>query len=45
LSTIQNTRSAEAYGSVVITCSTSAVNGAIPVLGAIRPISCAWCTS
>ena len=30
LSTIQNTRSALAYGSVVITCSASRANGPIP---------------
>ena len=39
LSTIQNTRSAEAYGSVVITCSTSRANGAIPVVSSQRPIT------
>ena len=44
LSTTQNTRRAEAYGSVVITCSTSAANGMIPVVGSTRPISCARCT-
>ena len=32
-------------GSLRITCSTSSVNGAIPVLGAIRPLRCARCTS
>ena len=40
LSTIQNTRFAEAYGSEVITCSTSP-NGTIPVEGSQRPITCA----
>ena len=39
LSTIQNTRSALAYGSVVITCSTSRANGAIPVVSSHRPVT------
>ncbi len=41
----QNTRFAEAYGSVVITWFTSAVNGAMPVVGSTRPINRALCTS
>jgi len=41
----QNTRRAEAYGSVVITWSTSRPNGAMPVVGSQRPNSRAWCTS
>ncbi len=45
LSATQNTRRAEAYGSAVITWSTRAVNGAIPVVGSTRPISRARCTS
>jgi len=45
LSTTQNTRFAEAYGSLVITWRTSSVNGAIPVVGSTRPIRWARCTS
>src|SRR5215218_3001929 len=45
LSTIQNTRVAEAYGSVVMTCSTSLPKGSMPVDGSQRPNSRAWCTS
>ena len=45
LSTIQNTRSALAYGSVVMTWATSRANGLIPVLGSRRPITRARCTS
>jgi len=39
LSTIQNTRSALAYGSVVITCPASRANGAIPVVASHRPVT------
>ena len=39
LSTIQNTRSALAYGSLVITCSASRANGAIPVVSSHRPVT------
>jgi len=45
LSTTQNTRRAEAYGSVLITWSTSAVNGFIPVEGSHRPWTRARWTS
>lgn len=45
LSTTQSTRLAEAYGSAVITCSTRAANGAIPVVSSQRPNTRAWCTS
>jgi hypothetical protein len=45
LSTIQNTRRAEAYGSMVMTCSTRRANGAMPVLGSHRPNARARCTS
>lgn len=45
LSTTQNTRRAEAYGSAVITRRTRSPNGAIPVVGAMVPMSCARCTS
>jgi len=38
LSTIQNTRFALAYGSMLITFVTSSPNGAIPVVGATVPI-------
>jgi hypothetical protein len=37
LSTTQNTRFAEAYGSRVITCPASAMNGTTPVEGAQEP--------
>jgi hypothetical protein len=37
LSTTQNTRRALAYGSVVMTCSTTRANGAMPVVGSHRP--------
>jgi hypothetical protein len=37
LSTTQNTRRAEAYGSVVMTWATSFSKGSIPVLGAMWP--------
>ena len=43
--TTQNTRLAEAYGSVVITVVTSAENQAMPVVGAIVPIRWARWTS
>jgi len=39
LSTIQNTRFALAYGSVVITCSASRKNGVIPVVSSHRPVT------
>jgi hypothetical protein len=39
LSTTQNTRFAEAYGSAVITWSTSAVKGLIRVDGPQRPMT------
>ncbi len=39
LSTIQKTRLAEAYGSVCITWSTSAVNGLMPVVASHRPMT------
>ena len=42
---IQNTRSADAYGSAVITCSTSRANGSIPVVSSHRPITWPRCTS
>ena len=42
---IQNTRSALAYGSAVITCLTSRVNGSMPVVGSHRPFTCPRCTS
>jgi len=45
LSTTQNTRLAEAYGSVVITFSTSSLKGSMPVLAAMEPITWAWWTS
>jgi hypothetical protein len=45
LSTTQNTRPADAYGSVLMTSDTSSENGAIPVVGAMVPISRAWWTS
>jgi hypothetical protein len=45
LSTTQNTRRADAYGSVVITLVTSSSNGTIPVFSAIVPISRPWWTS
>ena len=45
LSTTQNTRFAEAYGLRVITCSTNAMNGTIPVEDAQEPTTRAWCTS
>src|SRR6266545_5391269 len=45
LSTTQNTRRAEAYGSVAITCSTRRPKGWMPVVGSHRPNSRAWCTS
>ncbi len=45
LSTTQNTRLAEAYGSLPITWATRRLNGAMPVVGAQRPNSLAWCTS
>jgi hypothetical protein len=45
LSTTQNTRLAEAYGSAVITCSTSLPKGWMPVDGSQRPNRRAWCTS
>src|SRR6476659_8833553 len=38
LSTIQNTRSADLYGSWVMTCSTSRVNGTIPVVSSHLPL-------
>src|SRR5216683_2285981 len=38
LSATQNTRRAEAYGSWLITWFARAANGAIPVVGSIRPI-------
>ena len=41
LSTIQNTRRAVAYGLLVMTFSTSSVNGAMPVVLAQCPITCA----
>src|SRR5437773_9146013 len=41
LPVIQNTRPALAYGSVVITCSTSRANGAIPVVSSHRPVTSA----
>lgn len=44
LSTTQNTRSALAYGSVVMTWATSRANGSIPVVGSSRPITRACCT-
>ena len=37
LSTTQNTRSADAYGSWVMTWATSAVNGSMPVVASHRP--------
>jgi hypothetical protein len=45
LSTTQNTRRAEAEGSRVMTVVTNAVNGAMPVVSAQCPITCARCTS
>jgi hypothetical protein len=39
LSTTQNTRMAEAHGSLSITCSTSRPNGAMPVVAWQRPNS------
>jgi hypothetical protein len=39
LSTIQDTRLALAYGSVVITCWTRRENGAIPVVSSHRPVT------
>jgi len=45
LSTTQNTRLADAYGSVLMTLLTRAANGAIPVVGATVPIRWARCTS
>ena len=45
LSTTQKTRFAEAYGSVLMTWSTSAVNGLIPVDGSHRPMTRARWTS
>src|SRR5215218_7425885 len=45
LSTTQYTRSAEQYGSTVMTCSTSRPNGSIPVVGSQRPNSRARWTS
>ena len=45
LSTIQNTRSALEYGSMVITCATSRANGAIPVVSSHRPVTRPRCTS
>ena len=45
LSTTQNTRLAEAYGSLPMTWATRRLNGAMPVVGAQRPNSLAWCTS
>ena len=45
LSTTQNTRRAEAYGSVVMTWATSFSKGSMPVLGAIWPSTRAWWTS
>jgi len=45
VSTTQHTRRAKAYGSAVITRLTSSPNGAIPVVGAMVPMSWARCTS
>jgi len=45
LSVIQNTRSALAQGSAVITCATSRENGAIPVVSSHRPLTCPRRTS
>ena len=45
LSTIQNTVLADAYGSLVMTCSTSRPNGTIPVFCSKRSNRLAWCTS
>ena len=39
LSTIQNTRLAEAYGSCVMTSSTSSMNGPVPVVSAHSPVT------
>ena len=45
LSTTQNTRLAEAYGSHVMTCSTNVINSTSPVEGAHRPNTRACLTS
>jgi len=45
LSTIQNTRLAEAYGSWVMTWATRAMKGLMPVEGAQRPYTRARPTS
>jgi len=45
LSTIQNTVRADAYGSLVITCSTRRPNGLTPVFGSTRSKGLAWWTS
>jgi hypothetical protein len=45
VSTIQNTRLAEAYGCWVMTWATKAMNGWMPVDGAQRPKTLAWPTS
>jgi hypothetical protein len=39
LSTIQNSRSALAYGSLVMTCPANRENGAIPVVCSHRPVT------
>jgi type II secretory pathway pseudopilin PulG len=45
LSTTQNTRFADAYGSQVMTCSTNTMTGTIPVEAAHPPNTRARCTS
>ena len=45
LSTTQNTRRAEAYGSCVMTSSTRSVNGSMPVVSELSPITWARWTS
>ena len=45
LSTIQNTRRAEAYGSVVMTCSTRPAKGLMPFFGSQQPITFPLSTS
>ena len=45
LSRIQNTRSADVYGSCSMTWATSRQNGSMPVLSSQRPNTCPRCTS